>query len=674
MVLAHSSTVSLRAPAVVLAALAAAVGWTDDAVRPVRLGQVPEARARAWADSSRVTYRVVLKEPQTQTFEVEIEVRDVSGPHMDFILPTWRPGRYVVLDFAGDVSHVVAYDSEGNELPLAKRDKTPWRVTTRGIERVRLRYQLYANELSKRTRHVDDSHAFLSGSSVFMLVEGRRDVPVRVVVEAPDGWKISSGLDSSPGEPYTLVAPTYDVLIDAPLEIGTHEIHTFEVDGLPFELAIWGRGNYVAETLVADLQKLCSEQIRMWGDAPFSRYVFLLHVTSGAGGGTEHLNSTIMQTSRDSFAPRKKYRRFLGLVAHEFFHTWNVKALRPAGLMPYDYTKENYTPLLWVAEGTTSYYGPLTLVRAGLRKPREYLRELSKSIQSFRERPGRHVQSLDMSSFDAWTKFNKSNAHSPNTTVSFYRKGALVSLLLDLEIRQRTADAASLDDVLRTLYQRFALQGRGYSRADLLATINAVSGSDFSEFFRRFVGGTDELPLEAALDHAGLRIHSKPAKHDRDDEDEDEDEDDDNGEDDDERLSDEKGEVPVKAYVGIALRDSDGLARVSRVMTDGPAYRGGVQADDLIVALDARRLRADDLERRLESYEPGDTIELTLLRRDILKRIRLILVARDDVSLKIETVTDPTAAQIAMYESWLGQPWPKKSRKPTTQPTSDHTP
>ncbi|MCH8807684.1 MAG: PDZ domain-containing protein, partial [Planctomycetes bacterium] len=503
-----------------------------------------------------------------------------------------------------------------------------------------------------------------------------RDRPVRVVVEAPDGWKISSGLDSSPGEPYTLVAPTYDVLIDAPLEIGTHEIHTFEVDGLPFELAIWGRGNYVAETLVADLQKLCSEQIRMWGDAPFSRYVFLLHVTSGAGGGTEHLNSTIMQTSRDSFAPRKKYRRFLGLVAHEFFHTWNVKALRPAGLMPYDYTKENYTPLLWVAEGTTSYYGPLTLVRAGLRKPREYLRELSKSIQSFRERPGRHVQSLDMSSFDAWTKFNKSNAHSPNTTVSFYRKGALVSLLLDLEIRQRTADAASLDDVLRTLYQRFALQGRGYSRADLLATINAVSGSDFSEFFRRFVGGTDELPLEAALDHAGLRIHSKPAKHDRDDEDEDEDEDedDDNGEDDDERLSDEKGEVPVKAYVGIALRDSDGLARVSRVMTDGPAYRGGVQADDLIVALDARRLRADDLERRLESYEPGDTIELTLLRRDILKRIRLILVARDDVSLKIETVTDPTAAQIAMYESWLGQPWPKKSRKPTTQPTSDHTP
>ena len=625
----------------------------------IRFGRSPAEVTTAWADQSRITYRVLLDRPQTQTVDIRIEVDDVSQPQLDFVLPTWRPGRYIVLDFAGSVSQVVATDGGGRELPLRKLDKTTWRVTTGGAKRVNLQYRIYANELSTRTRHVDDSHAFLSGSSVFMMVKGRRGEPVRVIVDGPDGWRISSGLDPAPDEPHTLIAPSYDVLIDAPIEIGTHEVLTFEIDDVPYEIAIWGEGNYDHDKLVDDFKTLCAEQVKMWGDVPYSRYVFLLHVTSGAGGGTEHLNSTIMQTSRDSFYPASRFERFLGLVSHEFFHTWNVKALRPAGLMPYDFERENYTPLLWVAEGSTSYYGPLLMVRAGLKKPKKYTKDLAKSIQSYRRHPGRKIQSLDESSFDAWTKFNKRGPNSSNTTVSFYRKGALVTLVLDLEIRARSNNAGSFDDVLRTMYERLALNGVGYTRADLVATVNEISGSDFGDFFEKYVAGTDELPFEQALTHAGLRLFKKAAKRDDDDDEDDEDDDDD--------------ETPTnRAYIGLQLRDSDGLARVSRVSADGPAFEAGMQVDDLIVAMDGRRLSSGDLDKRLEQHEPGEPVRFTLLRRDMLREIEVTPIAREDFSYRIEPVDEPTDLQKQIYESWLAAPWPKKNGKdePTTQPTS----
>ena len=633
----------------------------------IRFGNSPEVVTKAWLERSRVTYRVLLEHPQTQTVDIRIEVDDVAKPHLDFMLPTWRPGRYIVLDFAGGVTGVVATDGDEHELPLSKLDKTTWRVTTGGAKTVHLQYQIYANELGTRTRHVDDSHAFLSGSSVFMMVKGRRNEPALVTVSAPDGWKISSGLDAVPDEPNALIAPSYDVLIDAPLEIGTHEVLTFEIDDVPYEIAIWGQGNYDRDKLVEDFKTLCAEQVEMWGDAPYSRYVFLLHVTSGAGGGTEHLNSTIMQTSRDSFHPESRFERFLGLVSHEFFHTWNVKALRPAGLVPYDFEKENYTPLLWVAEGSTSYYGPLLMVRAGLKKSKKYFKSLASSIQSYRRHPGRKVQSLDESSFDAWTKFNKPNSNSSNTTVSFYRKGSLASLVLDLEIRARSENAGSFDEVLRRMYRQFAVNGVGYTRDDLIATVNEVSGDDFSEFFDKYIAGTDELPFEEALAHAGLRLFKKPAKRDEDDDDEDDDED---GEDD--ENNEEIESPPERAYIGLRLSGSGGLARVSRVSADGPAFEAGIQVNDLIVAMDGRRLGSGDLDKRVERLEPGDRVKLTFLRRDMLRMIEVTLAARGDFSYKLERVDEPTELQKQIYESWLSEPWPEKKGKgePTSRPAT----
>lgn len=658
-------------------------GPRDDGL--IRLGQVPQETARAWLSRSTVTYRVLLDRPHTQTVEIVIDVRDVDAPHLDFVLPTWRPGKYEVLDFAGGVNAVTARagGNGGEKLAVIKTDKTTWRVATNGHERVTFRYRLYANELSLRTRHVDDSHAFLSGSAVFMRVKGRRHTPLRVDIHAPQGWKTSTGLDAIPNQENAFIAPSYDVLADAPLEIGTHALHTFEAGGLPHEVVIWGTPRYDADKVIKDLKKLVETHIEMWGEAPYTRYVFLIHAVPGARGGTEHLNSTIMQISPGAFEPGKPYRGFLGLASHEFFHTWNVKALRPVGLMPYDFETENYTPLLWVAEGASSYYGPLLLVRAGLRKPKDHLKDLAKSIDRFGKRPGGRVQSLEESSFDAWTKFNKPNADAPNSTVSFYRKGALVSLLLDLEIRQRSGNAASFDDCLRTLYERFALKGRGYSRDDLLNVVNELSGSDFGDFFGSYVGGTDPLPFEKTLQYAGLRLIAKPAKRDDDDEEADESEaEDDEPDDDADQKTDAANSQPAddppphKAYIGLRLRDSGGLARVTTVYADGPAYETGVQVDDLIVALDRRRLRASEMDKRLKPLEPGDTVKLTLLRRDVLRTFEVVLARRDDVTLKIEYVKEPSALQREIYESWSGQDWPgdkSKNDKPTSQPASKPT-
>ncbi|MHC5026537.1 MAG: M61 family metallopeptidase, partial [Planctomycetota bacterium] len=323
---------------------------------PVAAALAALAAASATHADGTIRYTVRLDAPQTQMVDIGVEVRvGAEAGFVDFSMPAWRPGRYLIHDPAGGVQEVRATDEGGNALPVEKLDKDTWRVMRGDATAVRLDYRLYANSLGSRTRHVDDTHAFLSGDSVFVYAEGRRDSPVLVEVEAPDAWRIAGGLEFAEGRTDAVVAPDYDVLIDTPLEIGIHDTLEFTVGGRRHEIVIWpvDHAAYDAEQLTGDFARIVEAQLAIFGRLPYERYVFLVHAGAGAGGGTEHLNSTIMQTSRAALEGGSAYRRFLGLVSHEFFHTWNVKQLRPAGINPYDYTRENYTKLLWVAEGTT---------------------------------------------------------------------------------------------------------------------------------------------------------------------------------------------------------------------------------------------------------------------------------------------------------------------------------
>lgn len=580
----------------------------------------------AWAAEAETEYEVILDRSVSQLVDVLLTHPPVAGDWLDLRLPTWRPGKYEILDPAGTVVSMTAEDAAGASLEIRKIDKATWRVRPPEDGPLRVRYTIYANSLNDRTRHADDTHAFLSGSMVFVYSDEMRDDPLRVRVRRPEGWGVATGLAPDPREPDAWLAPDYDVLVDSPLEIGEHFATTFDVDGTPHEIVVWGPVEPDAERLAKDFGAIVREHRDIFegegGPLPYRRYVFLIHAQPGIGGGTEHLNSTIMHTRPQTFDFGGAYDGFLGLVSHEMFHTWNVKRLRPAGLVPYDYQRENYTDLLWVAEGTTSYYDDVTLVRAGLLEPDRYLAQMSSTISRERGRPGYSVQSLADSSFDAWIKYNKSTPNDLNTTVSFYTKGALVSLMLDMELRRRTQNEISLDDVLRDLYQRHPLESGGFTTEDMLASLGGLSNSGFEEFFSAYVTGTEPLDLESAFAVAGVDL--RPDQR------------------------------PEEAYVGLSLSDRT----VRTVKADGPAFFAGVQVDDVVTHLNGEPF-AGSIDRALRGVAPGDAVTIRLERRGEPRTIEVIAAEAPVERWRLERVEKPTALQREVYESWLGQPWPE---------------
>ncbi|GAB4386739.1 MAG: PDZ domain-containing protein [Phycisphaerales bacterium] len=611
----------------------------------VLLGSGPGRASGQTPERVGVEYQVILDRPQTQTFRVVMRIADVSDPQVEVQMPTWRPGRYVILDPASEVRRLAATDADGRALDNTKLDKTTWLIRTGASEDdhrdILIEYEIYANELSLRTRHVDASHAFIDGSCAFMLYAPRRDRPAIVQVQAPPGWRVSTGLETR--QPGVFIAPNYDILVDSPFEIGTHEVLAFQVDGVEHEIAIWGQAPWDPERLRRDFADIVREQAAVFGGLPYDRYVFQLHVQPGLSGGTEHYNSTIMQTRPSTFETPESYRGFLGLVAHEFFHTWNVKRFRPAGISRYDYSGENYTRLLWVAEGTTSYYDDLTLARVGLIKVGDYLKRLSDSIDGLRSRPGERVQSLEEASFDAWIKFYRPGPDRENTTVSFYSKGALASLVLDVEIRSRTNDSRSLDDVMRMLHERFPLGGPGYTPEDLIAIASEAAGDDLEDVFDSYISRTEPLPLEHALAYLGLELYEKPIS---------------------EPWDKEDGREPAthRAYLGLHVKGGQAGARVGSVLEDGPAFEAGIIADDEILAINDRRVDSGSfgsVERRLS---PGEPVTITLFRRDQLLTIPLIAGERRNARWTVKLAEDPSPEQIRAFEKWMDRPWPSNDR------------
>lgn len=592
----------------------------------------------------RVEYVVDLMRAQTQTIDVTMVLRggrEIWGNELDVAMPVWRPGRYQILDLAGGIQSIDAKDGAGNALHMRKFDRATWRVDAGYAEEVRVRYTLYCNSLGDRTRHVDATHAFLSGSAVFLYCPKMRHMPLRVRLEMPDGWRIACGLASDPGDGRGLLAPDYDVLVDSPIEAGVHEVATFESDGKPHEIVIWAQGaggvTYDAERLKEDFKKIVDECIAIFGDTPYDRYVFLVHIAPGAGGGTEHLNSTIMQTNPAVFDSGKSYRGFLGLTAHEFFHTWNVKQLRPEGLVPYDYQRENYTDLLWVAEGTTSYYDDLIPSRVGLMKESDYLDTLNGQIGTYLDTPGARVQSLEMSSFDSWIKFNRPSPDAPNSTVNFYTVGAVASFVLDMELRKRTENTQDLDQILRDLYRRYPLSGGGFSSADMIAFIEEKTALEWQPWFDAHIFGTERMDVEGALAVLGLELVVEPPKPDK-------------------EVPKPAREREMKPYLGVRVADAGGMARVSNVLTDGPAFEAGIIPGDEIIAINGVRVRAADFDARVDLLELGAEARVSLLRRDELMEFRITPAERPVGSRKIKKVKEPTEAQQAAFRSWLKQP------------------
>ncbi len=576
-----------------------------------------------------IAFTVSMPKPHTHMLEVEIHVKRGLGswPKEDtLVMPVWTPGSYLIREYARHVQDFAARDASGRPLQWEKINKNSWRVRTNGAREWRATYRVYANELTVRTNELNADHAFWNNAALLMYLEDFLNSPATLRVVAPEPWQVATGLPPVAGLKNTFRAENFDILYDSPVEVGSFKTLNFDVKGRPHRLVIYGDGNYDLERLRSDFKKIVEVSVELMGDEiPYKDYTFILHVRSDASGGLEHLNSTVIGARPFIFNQPDDYNEFLGVVAHEFYHVWNVKRIRPDALGPFDYTQENYTKLLWVAEGVTSYYENLILLRAGMMSDKEFLGKAASNFQSLQSLPGRLVMSLEEASFDSWIKFYRQDENAINSQVSYYDKGAIVALLLDLEIRKRSNGANSLDDVMRHLNTEFYKKGRNYTPQDFQRISEMMAGSSLEEFFSRSVRGSDELDYNAALVAAGLRL---------------------------DRTGDSSPREA--AYLGAELLQNGDRLMIRRVYAGTPAYEQGLNAGDQIVAINNKRATREFLLARLAERKPGEVLNLTIFRFDGLSTVVIKLGGRINAAYRIVPVDSPSDQQRQIYKSWLG--------------------
>jgi predicted metalloprotease with PDZ domain len=577
-----------------------------------------------------VAYSIDLAERHAHLFAVEA-IFPVGQRELTLRLPVWTPGSYLIREYERHIQDLVCDDGEGHALPVTKVDKSGWRVDARGATRVRARYRVYGYDLTVRSAHLDDTHGFWNGACLCLYAEGETARPAHVSVNAPAAWRVTVGLPRLQPNEDVFQAQNYDELVDSPFETGTHELHEWVTQERPHRLAIWGRVETPRQELLADIDKIIGAAVTVFGSPPpYPDYTFILLVSPNAYGGLEHARSCALLASPFTFSPRKKYEEFLELVSHEYFHLWNVKRIHPEALGPFDYQREAYTRSLWVMEGITSYYDRHLLVRAGLQTPKRYLEKLGEELGKVAAIPGRFKQSLEESSFDAWIKLYRPDENSGNSTISYYLKGGVVALLIDLEIRARTENARSLDDVMRLLWRRFGQKGVGFPDAEVQALFEEGAGVSLEALFDRLVRGRGELDPDPILRHVGLRV--KPSEDDDDDK---------------------------QGWLGANLKEGSAGVQVTAVLEGSPGMQHGLYANDEILALDGFRVDLSSLKDRLATRKPGDRIELSLFRRDELRAVNVVLGRRSPDKFEVVPVADPTDREKTLYQAWMGAPLPK---------------
>jgi predicted metalloprotease with PDZ domain len=577
-------------------------------------------------------YGVAMPEPHSHLFEVEAEL-ERPGPAPVLALPVWTPGSYLVREFARHLEALAAFDGEGRRLAAQRLDKHRFRVAAGGAERLLVRYRVYANELTVRTSHLDGRHGYFNGANLFLYAEGREGEPCVLEVAPPPGWLVSTALE---GGPTRFAARDYHELVDSPVEVGTHSLAEFTALGKRHQLALVGRGNADPARFAEDLRRVVEVLGGLMGGLPYRRYLFIVHLTEKRRGGLEHARSTTLNVHRLSFFPRQAYEETLGLAAHEFFHLWNVKRLRPAALTPYDYAREQYTRLLWWFEGATSYYEQLALTRAGVMEAKRYLKHLGEALTALERAPGARKMCLEEASLTSWVKHYRPDENSPNSAVSYYLKGELVAWALDLLLRRA---GRSLDELVRLLYGRHAEGGLPEDGVERAAA-ELLGEEPAGAFFDRHVRGTE--PLDVDLDLVGLALRRRPSLG-----------------------FEDKGGTPPKAngddpgagWLGAEVAAGPKLM-VTSVREGGPAHRAGLYAEDEILAESGFRVDRAALWERLRERGPGGAVRLTVFRRDELMEVEVPLGTPPDDALWVEPVGEPSLAQRAAFEAWCGAGWP----------------
>lgn len=568
-----------------------------------------------------ISYTVSMPRPWTHLLEVEMRVRwDAMPAKTELKMPVWTPGSYLVREFA---RHVQDFGVKGGagDLNWRKTSKNTWQIDTEGTKEFIATYRVYSNELTVRTNELNDEHAFWNNTALLMFVRDQLNVPSTLKVNPYGNWRVATGLRPVEGQPNVFRAENFDILYDSPFEVSDFKEISFEARGKKHRIVVTGEGNYDLPRLAADTTKIIDKCVDIFGNVDYEDYTIIINLRGG--GGLEHLNSTALQTNRFAFSSDQRYKGFLGLIAHEFFHAYNVKRIRPDVLGPFDYENENYTRLLWVAEGTTEYYASLLLLRAGLISVNEFLRGKAAIVQQLQNRPGRFETSLEEASFDAWIKYYRQDENAINNQISYYDKGDIVNMMLDIVIRTSSNGEKSLDDVMRYLYAEFFKKDRNFTSADFQKASEIMAGRSLDEFFSKYVRGKAEIEYDEIVRGVGLEMKARQNN-----------------------LS--------RAYHGANLAEDAGRLVIRTIPAGTPAYDQGLNTGDQIVAVDGYRTSLSFLQSYISERKPGDTVKLSIFRFDKLRDIDFRLGSDTRWDYELVPRAEATENQKRLFFQYLG--------------------
>lgn len=571
-----------------------------------------------------IHHKLSMPEPETHYFHVELELISFSEEELILSLPTWAPGSYLIREFSKNIDLVRAENQKGKALPIEKVAKNKWKITKSPKENVTVKYEYYAFELTVRTSFLDLTHGYLNGTNLFMYPEGYKELGGKLTVTPYEGFehistalpKLKEGVQSD-DRSETFLFRDYDHLGDSPIEIGNHELFSFDAAGVKHTVAIYGSGNYNVERLKVDMAKIVEASTDIFGFNPNKEYLFIIHNTQVGSGGLEHLESTTLNVNRWTYEG-SDYLRFLSLVAHEYFHLWHVKRIRPYVLGPFDYDAENYTDLLWVMEGFTSYYDELILRRAGFYTEEEYLSKLMSTLNYVEGTIGNKVQPVAHSSFDAWIKAYRPNENSSNTTISYYSKGHLVCAVLDAMMMKKYKGKKGMDDFLRLLYEKYyTKESRGFTEAEFQNELEQFTAQDLTQFFEDHIYGTKTIDYASYFKDLGLDIEMVEGK--------------------------------IQAF-GVSTTMKEGKLMVRSVSRGSAAEKAGLSPDDEIIAYNGYRVDQTSFRKFMDGLEVGDEFILIIARGDELMVINADMGMIDAVRYTYELDKDH---KIAKY--WLRQ-------------------
>lgn len=574
--------------------------------------------------AEQISYKLSMPNPNSHYYHVEMELSNFKEKQIKVKLPVWAPGSYMVREFSKHVDLVKARNEHGKALKIKKTDKNTWVIDTDKATKVIVNYEVYAFDLTVRTSFLDHTHGYVNGTSIFMYVDGYKQLKGRLDVFPHNSFKdVATSLKPvaeamAADGVFSFRFDDYDQLVDCPIEIGNHEKFDFMAAGIRHRVVIYGEGNYDVERLKTDMAKICNVTTAVFGSNPNDDYLFIIHNTENGGGGLEHMNSTTLNVRRFSY-DGTRYLGFLSLVAHEYFHLWNVKRLRPLELGPFDYDKENYTSLLWVMEGFTSYYDELLLRRANFYTKDQYLRTLFSTINSVENQPGNKIQPVAHASFDAWIKLYHPNENSYNSTISYYSKGQLIGAVIDAMIISATQGKKGLDDFMRLLYDKYYVKAkRGFREEEFKKDLEGFIGQNLDLFFEDIIHGTKPLEYEKAFAAIGVNV-----------------------------IKTEKTE----AFFGTSLSESNGKLTVTRVQSNSAAEMAGISAKDEIIAINGFRTNQSGFNDFIGRIQVGESFDIMISRDGKIMNIKAKMGEITKVNYSYQLDGDPQKAAFADY--WL---------------------